>query len=617
VKNRKSSRAFVFFALPFLISINAVIAEETAPFNVSKSKVEEASLEKCATYLVQFAQCQINRDKNFGKSKQYDRFIHMALLLAPKNKQAVLANGRLRKGKEAKKSATEISISEFSDTIMIFNKSMNKKKTDDAAKMGGYLLSLAASVDKDNEDVEYDLEIYEGLHGAPLWGAKGRSLPKIENKIKSSGRGDTKVRQSRINALVVSKVNGTSVGKTSKVLATFFPKKKKNNLISVEFVRRLGKGGSMHVSLHEAVRYWRTLDIATLTSGDIEMSFEDKYTLKDGGSAGTAYVILLRALDEGFKIDTKFAVTGDISVEGKILQIGGVFAKVRGAMTDGCNYVGVPMSNESELTDGILLNGLETLGKIEIFSFDSIEDILKLAKEKKDDKYKKMTALFKKIPDFIEKKDWEKDTAELSILLAQILAIDANHLSAKILLKHIEGKMPKSLTTSASIEEIDKHLRQYLMVIAPEEQISVYHIQQETKSTNIRKYADALRKIKPVIHPDILKFHEKARLISSSVRLFISAKTTVTGYGPKIKAHKAALEKREREWKSGKQSKAKLRGYNGAIKRYNSTIAGYNKAVEKKDKYWKQANERFKDYVVEIRNIVADPKVLERLIRGK
>jgi ATP-dependent Lon protease len=74
----------------------------------------------------------------------------------------------------------------------------------------------------------------------------------------------------------------------------------------------------------------------------VTITFEDKDTLLDGPSAGTAMSIIVDSLFTGRELDDKFACTGAITADGKVTRIGGVAGKIRGATNKGLQSRGSP-----------------------------------------------------------------------------------------------------------------------------------------------------------------------------------------------------------------------------------------------------------------------------------
>ena len=89
----------------------------------------------------------------------------------------------------------------------------------------------------------------------------------------------------------------------------------------------------------------------------------------DGPSAGAAITacIISALLEKPIRQDV--AVTGEISLRGKIKPVGGIFEKVYGARRKGIKQVFVPMDNEKEIPSG--------LKDIKVDAISDIEELLK------------------------------------------------------------------------------------------------------------------------------------------------------------------------------------------------------------------------------------------------
>ena len=68
----------------------------------------------------------------------------------------------------------------------------------------------------------------------------------------------------------------------------------------------------------------------------------------DGPSAGVAMTVAAVSALTGQLVDGAAAITGEISVQGRVKPVGGVPAKVEAAKTAGCSRVYVPVDNEAE-----------------------------------------------------------------------------------------------------------------------------------------------------------------------------------------------------------------------------------------------------------------------------
>jgi ATP-dependent Lon protease len=72
---------------------------------------------------------------------------------------------------------------------------------------------------------------------------------------------------------------------------------------------------------------------------------------KDGPSAGVSLATSIASLLTGHKVDPELAMTGEITLTGQVLPIGGVKEKVLGAKRAGIKKVLLPRRNEIDLED--------------------------------------------------------------------------------------------------------------------------------------------------------------------------------------------------------------------------------------------------------------------------
>ncbi len=89
----------------------------------------------------------------------------------------------------------------------------------------------------------------------------------------------------------------------------------------------------------------------------------------DGPSAGTAILAALVSAVTGKKIRQDVAVTGEISLQGKVRPVGGVFEKAYGAKQAGIKILVIPKENAKDIPKGHL--GLK------IFAVDTAEEAFK------------------------------------------------------------------------------------------------------------------------------------------------------------------------------------------------------------------------------------------------
>ncbi|MEE8143631.1 MAG: endopeptidase La, partial [Planctomycetota bacterium] len=96
---------------------------------------------------------------------------------------------------------------------------------------------------------------------------------------------------------------------------------------------------------------------------------------KDGPSAGVTLATALVSALTGVPVRGDLAMTGEITLTGRVLPIGGVQAKVLGAVRAGITKIVLPKENEADLQE------LKTKvrDKIEVFLVENLEEVLKLA----------------------------------------------------------------------------------------------------------------------------------------------------------------------------------------------------------------------------------------------
>jgi ATP-dependent Lon protease len=94
---------------------------------------------------------------------------------------------------------------------------------------------------------------------------------------------------------------------------------------------------------------------------------------KDGPSAGIALFTALASLFTGVKVDPALAMTGEITLRGAVLPIGGLKEKLLGARRAGIKKVLIPRENVIDLKDV----PEEVRRDIEIVPVDTVEDVLR------------------------------------------------------------------------------------------------------------------------------------------------------------------------------------------------------------------------------------------------
>jgi ATP-dependent Lon protease len=96
---------------------------------------------------------------------------------------------------------------------------------------------------------------------------------------------------------------------------------------------------------------------------------------KDGPSAGVAMATAIVSLASGRTVSADVGMTGEVTLTGQVLQIGGVREKVLAAQRAGLNKVILPRENEADLSE----LPEETRNELEFVLADTVEDVLAAA----------------------------------------------------------------------------------------------------------------------------------------------------------------------------------------------------------------------------------------------
>ena len=89
----------------------------------------------------------------------------------------------------------------------------------------------------------------------------------------------------------------------------------------------------------------------------------------DGPSAGAAITVCIISALTNKALRQDIAITGEISLTGKIKPVGGIFEKIYGARRKGIKKVMVPKDNEKEIPVG--------LEDIQVYAIENIEELMK------------------------------------------------------------------------------------------------------------------------------------------------------------------------------------------------------------------------------------------------
>jgi ATP-dependent Lon protease len=137
-------------------------------------------------------------------------------------------------------------------------------------------------------------------------------------------------------------------------------------LLFIETAKMKGKGGLqmtgklgdiMKESANAALTYIRAnatalgVDENIFSQNDIHIHVPEGATPKDGPSAGVAMVVSLASLFTGRPVRKDVAMTGEITLRGDVLPVGGIKEKVLAASRSGIKEVILPALNQKDVYD--------------------------------------------------------------------------------------------------------------------------------------------------------------------------------------------------------------------------------------------------------------------------
>ncbi len=161
-------------------------------------------------------------------------------------------------------------------------------------------------------------------------------------------------------------------------------------LLSIEAISVPGKGKTtltgklgdvMQESVHAAISYVRSraehfgIDPKIFENTDFHIHVPEGATPKDGPSAGVAMMTSIVSTLTSTPVRKDVAMTGEITLRGRVLPIGGLKEKLLAAHRDGIKTVIIPIENESDLQE-IPSSVLENLNVVKAKTAD---DVLKTA----------------------------------------------------------------------------------------------------------------------------------------------------------------------------------------------------------------------------------------------
>ncbi len=162
------------------------------------------------------------------------------------------------------------------------------------------------------------------------------------------------------------------------------------DLLTIEAVAMPGKGQMtvtgnlrdvMKESISAASSYVRSRSVhfgvkpPVFRTRDIHVHVPEGATPKDGPSAGVAMASAIVSVLTGIPIRKDIAMTGEITLRGRVLPIGGLKEKLLAALRGGVKTVLIPKDNEKDLAD--IPDNVKT--GLEIIPVSTVDEVLKHA----------------------------------------------------------------------------------------------------------------------------------------------------------------------------------------------------------------------------------------------
>ncbi|MBK1826684.1 S16 family serine protease [Haloferula rosea] len=361
--------------------------------------------------------------------------------------------------------------------------------------------------------------------------------------------------QSRVNGLVVRQLgNGNLAGSASTVNATALREDDVDDLL---FTFNQDVGPMMGGCLEEVIKFLRIRydsEPEKIPSGyKIELGFQDKYVLKDGPSAATVFTLLLDSLFSGEKLDEQFACTGDMTADGMVQKIGGAAAKIRGATKRGCKIVGIPIDNGKEIGDVLLLDGIEQLLDIQIFTLKTFDQAYAISRAEKSAEVTETLELFKAVADVVRDQGEEVlANAEVQKRLETVIERMPNHLSAKLLLQKGKDEHSKVLTVGGTLNQIEIATSATLRTVGRAVFTSRFNDDDEDEGdefdfdkeavNDAKEALEVLETLEEAIDPRLKKYHKSVVTICKSVADGPGDDEKAKAYGNRLKEEMESMQ---------------------------------------------------------------------------
>ncbi len=378
------------------------------------------------------------------------KILGTALRLDPANRAALDAAERRRKGELPDPKAGNQTIPPATVVVYLVGQSsgLRARGGADNLQLAGCLSDIAVGIDPDNPGAQYEKSAVARVSPPPpvspgALPAPSEALPPLK-------------RQSKIRGLSISDLpNAQRTGAVMEIIATAEEARNRQDL-GVTTSRPVGR--SMQIALEEAWRAVKVRHPGTGAGQRLVISFDNNYSSKDGPSAGAAFALVLYSLYDPVRFAEDCAMTGDMTVDGRVRAVGGVPWKIHAAQVDGCRVVAIPRQNANAVADVPLLFPANTLWNLQIFTVDTLDEALAVMREDRPADLQRAMDLFAAVQRKVGPGALGLTSANADLIptLREILRLAPGHASADAMLKTLEGRGARTLSLYTSLDELSQ-----------------------------------------------------------------------------------------------------------------------------------------------------------------
>tara|TARA_B110001450_G_C17294577_1_gene348898 strand:- start:144 stop:581 length:438 start_codon:yes stop_codon:yes gene_type:complete len=131
------------------------------------------------------------------------------------------------------------------------------------------------------------------------------------------------------------------------------------------------------VCLNYVTTYFKNINISKLEYG-IHIHCPNGGTPKDGPSAGSGITLAIISFIINKKIRNDFAITGEIDLDGNVIQIGGLHSKLNGAKSAGVRTVLCPKMNQPDYENIIEKDPTLITNNFKVLFVETIKEVVDL-----------------------------------------------------------------------------------------------------------------------------------------------------------------------------------------------------------------------------------------------